>query len=297
MTDQDLFADLGGLRICYRQDGPAGAPALILIAGLGMQLIEWPEALVDTLARAFRVIRIDNRDSGLSGRCGGPFTAVPSGFSWTGSAPGLAGYDLRDMAGDVLALADHLGLARFGCIGFSMGGMIAQLVACRAPDRVTRMVSLSSSGGEGVVTSTPEAVTLMELFFLPFATRDAAIDAILDSNAYFSLGLLPRDSAENREVAETLLNRAEDDGGYLRQALAITSTPPWRADLVSRDVPSLFLHGSADPCIPPAPAQAAARTMPNGTFTLHPGLGHWIDAAICDEVAVWLAGPCGEAQS
>ena len=137
MQTQDRFADLDRIRVCYRLDGPQDAPAVFLIAGLGMQLIEWPDTLVDGLAEHFRVIRLDNRDSGLSDRIGGPYHEVPKGFAWSGSTEGLASYGLGDMVRDVLALADHLGIETFDCVGFSMGGMIAQAVAIRRGQKRT----------------------------------------------------------------------------------------------------------------------------------------------------------------
>ncbi len=287
-TTSERVAKLKGGAICYRPDGPASAPAVILIAGLGMQLIEWPQALVDGLARDFRVIRMDNRDSGLSGRCGEAHDAVPEGFSWQGSAPGLAVYDLCDMADDVLALANHLGLGSFGCVGFSMGGMIAQLLSARAPERVTRLVSLSSGGGDTALTTEETSLRMMERFFLPFATRAAEIGAILDSNSFFSLGMMPRESRENIALAEALVERAEDRGGYLRQALAITTTAPWRERLEGAELPALFVHGEGDPCIDAASARRLAETMPGGRFCLLPGVGHWMDEEACDLAVDWM---------
>ncbi len=287
-TPQDRFADLNGLQICYRQDGPSSAPAVFLIAGLGMQLIEWPQELVDGLTQNFRVIRLDNRDSGLSARCGGPFSDIPPPFAWSGSPPLLGPYDLEVMANDVLALADKLGVTQFTCIGFSMGGMIAQLLATRRPDRVARLVSLSSTGGEGKITANNISQRLMERFFLPFPSEAEAVEAMLQSHSYFSQGLLPVHSPENFKLAKALSHRAEDNGGYLRQAMAITTTPSWRDKLAGLETPLLFLHGSEDRCIDAASSCSIANDMPHATFRLIPGLGHWIDAETCRQVLDWL---------
>jgi pimeloyl-ACP methyl ester carboxylesterase len=264
------------------------APAIFLIAGLGMQLIEWPDALIETLSRRFRVIRLDNRDSGRSGRLGGPFAQIPSGFSWSGSRPGTALYDLDDMARDVLALADHLGIARFACAGFSMGGMIAQKLAVLAPERIERMVSLSSTGGTATLSADAPSFRMMERFFLPFPSERDAIQAYQDSNSHFSLGAMQRDSRENLDLARTLAKRAPDHGGFLRQALAITSTPPWGQKVVVKTVPALFLHGENDPCIDMAAARDLASAMPRAGFKSFAGLGHWIDDRVCQACSDWL---------
>ncbi|MBZ4023451.1 hypothetical protein CKO11_13390 [Rhodobacter sp. TJ_12] len=284
----DRFADLTGGRICYRDDGAPNAPAVFLIAGLGMQLIEWPDTLVAGLAARFRVIRLDNRDSGLSARCGGPFTQIPAGFSWAGSAPALAPYDLTHLAQDVLDLADHLHIGRFAAIGFSMGGMIAQLLAVQAPQRLTGLISLSSTGGDANITADAASMQLMERFFLPFPSEAAGIATICASNAHFSLGQMPLHSAENRDLATALIRRALDNGGYLRQALAITTTPPWKAALTRQTIPALLVHGAQDPCIHSSAAQDLAAEMPNAQFSLRPGLGHWMDDQTGRACLDWL---------
>ncbi|SNY89901.1 Pimeloyl-ACP methyl ester carboxylesterase [Cohaesibacter sp. ES.047] len=288
MTRQDLYAELGDIRICYRQDGPPDAPALFLIPGLGMQLIEWPEDLVDALSQDYRVIRMDNRDCGLSSRCGGPFSNVPSGFSWAGSPAELAPYGLSDMADDVIALADHLGLKPHGCIGFSMGGMIAQLVAIRAQGRVTSIVSICSTGGESLLSAEPDALRQMEAFFLPLPTQADAMTTIQSCNAYFSRGTLPFDGEQNVRLSRALIERARDEGGYLRQALALTATPAWADSLAGLTVPALFLHGNSDPCIKAESAQRIAADMSKARCYTYSDVGHWIDDKISEQIVSWL---------
>ena len=104
-----------------------------------------------------------------------------------------------------------------------MGGMIAQIVATKADDRVRSLVSISSTGGESVISAEPEALRQMESFFFPFATAMEALEVIRSSNDYFSHGALPRDSAQSIRLAHSLVDRAQDEGGYLRQAWAMTA--------------------------------------------------------------------------
>ncbi|WP_138465813.1 alpha/beta fold hydrolase [Poseidonocella sp. HB161398] len=288
----DRFAEVNGLRICYRETGPAGAPALFLVVGLGMQLVEWPAAMVERLSRRFRVICMDNRDTGLSARTGQSYDRLPEGFRWISRHSVAAPYHIPDMARDLLGLADHLGIGRFAVAGFSMGGMIAQATAILAPGRVTALASLSSCAGEPVVAGTAENDEMIERFFLPAPSRAALLEAYCESSAFYSGGSAPADAPQTRAGAEALIARMEagggDQGGYLRQAFAITDTPAWEAELRQLDVPALVLHGTEDPCLPVACGQRAAELVPGAELRLHDGLGHWISEGIADDLCSWL---------
>lgn len=288
----DLFAKVNGVRLCYRTDGPEDAPALFLATGLGMQLTEWPDALVARLAQSFRVIRADNRDMGLSQRMGPPYDAVPQGFRWISRHSIAAPYHLADMADDLLALADHLGIARFACAGFSMGGMIAQHVALRAPGRVTALVSLSSADGEPVAAGTAANDAMIERFFLLPPDREGQLRAYCESAEFYSGGLVRADDAATRAGAGALLDRSNegggDGGGFLRQALAITDSPDWVEALGTLRIPALVVHGAADPCLPVALGERAAARIPGAELQMHQGLGHWLSDAVVSDVCDWL---------
>ncbi|WP_339115571.1 alpha/beta fold hydrolase [Thioclava sp. GXIMD2076] len=288
----DRFAQVNGVRLCYRMDGPADAPAIFLVTGLGMQLTEWPETLVAGLARNFRVIRPDNRDMGLSQRMGQPFAQVPEGFRWISRHAIAAPYHLSDMADDVLALADHLGIGRFACAGFSMGGMIAQHVAMQAPGRVTALVSLSSADGEPVAEGTPENTVMIERFFLLPADRDGQMQTYCESAEYYSGGTMLADDPRTRAGAKALLDRSDlgggDGGGYLRQAMAITDSPDWVSGLGRLDLPALVVHGTTDPCLPLQLGQQAAARIPNAGLRIYEGLGHWISEEVVGDLCDWF---------
>ncbi|WP_172331011.1 alpha/beta fold hydrolase [Mangrovicoccus sp. HB161399] len=288
----DRFADLGGIRLCYRDEGPRDAPAVLLVTGLGMQLVEWPDALVARLARRFRVIRADNRDMGLSQRMGPEIPQLPEGFRWISRHAVAAPYHLADMADDLLALADHLGIGRFAVAGFSMGGMIAQHLALRAPGRVTALASLSSCAGDPVVAGTDENDWMISRFFLPHASREALLEAYCESAEFYSGGTAPKDAPATRAGAEALAARMEagggDCGGYLRQAFAITDSPGWTAELARLRVPALVVHGTDDPCLPAECGRLAAARIPGAELRLHEGLGHWISDGMGGDLCGWL---------
>src|SRR4051794_1774481 len=135
----------GGVDLCYRTEGPAGGPALLLIAGLSLDLTSWPASMVGGFVdRGFHVIRFDNRDVGRSGRAPVP---PPGRLRQLFGRPRADAYDLGDMTADTLALLDHLDVPRAHVVGMSMGGMIAQTLAARHPARVASLTSIFSTTG------------------------------------------------------------------------------------------------------------------------------------------------------
>ena len=172
MTDRYcLLSD--GNRVCYRTDGdPAGQP-LVLIAGLTLDLTSWPREMVDGLTeRGFHVIRLDNRDVGRSTWA---TTTPPGRLRQLTHRPRRDGYDLADMAADIVGLLDHLGIERAHLVGMSMGGMIAQTVAARYPDRALSLTSIFSTTGAPQVGQ-PAVATLMLMAARPPRTRRAFIE-------------------------------------------------------------------------------------------------------------------------
>src|SRR5258706_1256104 len=152
-----------GIEIAYDDRGSQTDPAILLIMGLGTQMIAWPEAFCDDLAvRGFRVVRFDNRDVGLSTK----FDAAPPIDLGAVLQRVMAGdkinppYDLTDMAADTVCLMDRLAITEAHIVRASMGGMIAQIVAAKCPDPVRSLVSIISSGGDpGLPQAMPEAMT------------------------------------------------------------------------------------------------------------------------------------------
>ena len=264
---------------------PQGRPVLLLIMGLGMQLIAWPAPFVQALVDAgFRVIRFDNRDIGLS-----------QGFDQAGSRNliweslrarlGLsvrAAYSVQDMAHDALGVLDALGIARAHVVGVSMGGMIAQRLAASAPTRVASLVSIMSSSGARSLPG-PSGDITMALIKRPANRTEAAL--LAHSLGFISLIGSPAFAQEPAALQATLLRglrRAYRPAGVARQLLAIAADSQ-RAALLARIVsPTLVLHGDADRLVPIACGRDTARRIPGARFVSIPGMGHDLPPGVCD---------------
>ncbi|MDB5732723.1 MAG: alpha/beta hydrolase [Variovorax sp.] len=258
-------------------DSGGDGPVVLLIMGLGMQLIAWPQTFVKALVDAgFRVVRHDNRDSGLSQ---GFDHAGTGNLVWQGvrqrlGLPVRSAYHLQHMADDALGVLDALGVGRAHVVGASMGGMIAQRLAATAPTRVTSLVSImSSSGARGLPGPRPEVTAA--LLRRPRKQDEAALVA-------HSLGLLrligsPAYREDEGALAARLgaaLRRAYRPAGIVRQLLAIGADADRPAVLARIACPTLVIHGEADPLVPIACGRDTARRIAGAQFIAVPGMGH-----------------------
>lgn len=270
------------MRLAYQSIGRAADPALLLVMGLGGQLIHWPDEVVESLCQqGFRVVRFDNRDVGLS--------------SWRDEAPAVsltyellryrlglaveAPYGLRDMARDALGLMDALGIRRFHVLGASMGGMIAQHLADLAPQRVESLTLLMTSTSAPGLPA-PDARLLEQL-----ARREAPADraAAIEQQADLLAALgSPSQVSERQQLLEEAAHsydRAYNPQGVQRQILAILAEPS-RVQLLNRlRVPALVVHGTADPLLPVMHGVHVAAHIKGSELRLIPGLAHRFQAA------------------
>lgn len=269
-------AELGGVSLVYQSVGAPRDPALLLVMGLGGQLIHWPDDVVEALCRqGFRVVRYDNRDVGLS-----RWNQVPPHANLTLELlryklglPVSAPYTLTDMADDGLRLMDALGVRQFHVLGVSMGGMIAQHLAAMAPERVRSLtLIMSSSGAAGLPAPAPALVQLLARRSAP--NREVAIEQQADLLA--ALG-----SPEVRDDREVLLHqaaqaydRAFNPDGAKRQIMAILAEPSRVALLNQLRVPTLVVHGTADPLLPVMHGVHLAAHIQGSQLRLIPGLAH-----------------------
>jgi pimeloyl-ACP methyl ester carboxylesterase len=265
-----------GIELEYEAFGAARAPAILLIMGLGAQMILWDEEFCETLAeRGYRVVRFDNRDVGRSTKleaAGMPnlpalLAAVAQGR--TPSAP----YTLNDMADDTAGLLDGLGLDAAHIVGASMGGMIAQTLAIRHPKRVRTLTSImSTTGNPNLPQAQPAA---MKALMTPAPMeREAFIEFhVALAKAIGSPGFPFEAEALRRRGARTF-DRGVSAAGVMRQTAAIIASGNRKPALASLRLPTLVIHGAADPLIPIEAGRDTAEAVPGAELLVIEGMGH-----------------------
>ena len=263
--------EANGITIEYDVRGE-GEP-LLLVMGLGAQLIDWPADFVDLLvAEGFQVIRFDNRDAGLSTE----FDWIPP--SRARSAAALlarrrpkAGYLIADMADDAAALLAALGVGPAHVVGVSMGGMIVQTMAIEHPDSVRSLTSIMSNTGNNR-HGLPHRRVLFKLSRLSPPTIEDAEESTL---TMFRLVAGPAADEELfRQLARASLERSFRPMGVLRQTAAIVASPDRTPGLQQIGVPSLVIHGLSDPLVRPSGGIATARAIPGSRLLMFPEMGH-----------------------
>jgi pimeloyl-ACP methyl ester carboxylesterase len=266
-------------------------PPLVLIMGIGAQMTLWPEGLLDALAdRGLRVIRFDNRDIGLSTWLDHhpPPPVGPAVARALLGRPAPAPYSLWDMADDTAGLLDALDLPHAHIFGVSMGGMVAQCLAIRHPDRLRSLISMMSTTGQRRV-SLGRPTALAALFGKRPRTRDEVIDTFLTFSRVVSGSAYPPDEDEVRRQAGELFDRAHHPAGFARHMAAILATGDRTAGLRGVRTPSLVLHGDEDPLVPLAGGRATAAAIPGATLSVLPGLGHHLPEAVWPALADQVA--------
>lgn len=266
-----------GLNLEYETFGDAGAPPLLLIMGLGAQMVLWPEELCRALADAGHyVIRFDNRDVGLSSRVehrGRPRvarTALAAMFGIRLKVP----YTLDDMAQDTVGLLDALALRRAHVVGASMGGMIAQIVAAKYPERVHSLGLIMTTTGNPRLPG-PRLDLRLRLVRRPSGTdREALIRHSMETWRLIGSPQYPPEETALRARLERAYDRSSDRQGLARQTLAILASPS-RVPLLKRiEAPTVVIHGREDPLVPVAGAYDLARHIPGARLEIVPGMGH-----------------------
>lgn len=264
-------AVLGKLTIEYEITGE-GTP-LLLVMGLGSQLIHWPEEFVAQLAdRGFRVIRYDNRDMGLSSKID---AEVPGRgrtvASLVSKRLARSAYLLADMADDGAHLLEHLGIGAAHVVGVSMGGMIAQSLAIGHPEKVLSLTSIMSNTGDRR-NGRPSVALLSKMTRL----LDPSPDSMMDNGV--AIGRLisgPHfDEAHERVMIQRSFDRSHTPEGMVRQVLAISASPDRTKQLRNLDVPTLVVHGLLDPLVRPSGGIATARAIAGSRLLMFPDMAH-----------------------
>ena len=258
--------------IYFEHRGARASPRVLLIHGLGCQLVQWPDSFVRGLvASGLCAVMFDNRDAGLSHGPDGPPPSLEALLS--AGATLTPDYTLSDMAQDAVDLLDHLGQGGAHVVGLSMGGMIAQRMAIEHPQRVYSLTSIMSSTGNPDLPP-PQADAMAAAIGL---TDDNAETAVAHQiQAWRAWGGPHFDSRECgiAQVAEHAVARAFRPHGIIRQYAAILADGDRRSGLGGVDVPALVIHGAADPLVPAAAGKDTARTIPGGRYVEVEKLGH-----------------------
>jgi pimeloyl-ACP methyl ester carboxylesterase len=274
-----------GIELHYEEQGD-GAP-LVLIMGIDAQLIHWPQGLCDMLeSRGFRVIRFDNRDAGRSSQLDhlGPPRWARLGVDLIRRRKTQAAYTLWDMAADTVGLLDALGLDRVHMAGMSMGGMIAQCVALEHPERLISLTSLSSTTGSRSVPSGKPRVLWEIMKPRPADLQGAIAHSVRILRAIGSPGY-PVPLAQLEALAARSVQRGRNPDGTGRQAAAILASGSRRRALAELRVPTLVLHGEADPVIPVEGGHATAEAIPGAKLLTIPGWGHDLPPGIWETLS------------
>lgn len=266
-----MRAAVGDVELEYETLGDPARRPLLLIMGLGSQLITWPDGFCKALVdRGFFVIRFDNRDAGLSTHLDHLPAVVP-------------GYSLDDMAEDAVGLLDHLGVSKAHVLGASMGGMIAQVLAIRRPERVLSLTSLMSHvGGEDAVQASAEV--LAGLFTAPAPDREGRIEQGLRARRILAGGN-PIDEAASRALVAREIDRSYHPAGLQRQGVALMNAPSRRQALGALRMPVLVVHGVDDPLVPPENGRRTAAAVPGARLMEIPAMGHNLPEAVWAPIA------------
>jgi pimeloyl-ACP methyl ester carboxylesterase len=298
---QPFTADHDGIEIACERFGFSGDP-MVLIMGMGADMLYWHDdfcmALVD---RGFKVVRFDNRDSGESTR-----------LDWAGTPntrrvrrhPDTAPYRLEDMAEDAASVLDALGWASAHVVGHSVGGMIAQTLAISHPERVRSLTCIGSTPSPDIGRMRP--TTMVRLLFANPAVvtgrppHDAAEagERMVRGHRVIGSPSYPLDETWLRHIGEATYARGGfDPAARARQAAAIVASSDRRPALGQLCVPTLVIHGEADPLIRPDGARATAAAIPHVTLVLLPGMGHDLPRALWPTIADHIRAIANDSRS
>ena len=266
-----------GMNIAYVENGDKAAPVVLLIMGLGMQLIAWPDAFCDGLAdHGFRVVRFDNRDVGLSTKIrsvGAVAVAAAFARAMVGRSV-KAPYVLADMARDAIGLMDAIGVERAHIVGASMGGMIAQIIAAEYPERALSLTSIMSSSGNPDLPRGDSRLVEALFWPRPAFNRERAIRRAMDFYRLIGSPGFPTSEEQLRAKVERSVDRCYYPAGMAHHFLAILASGS-RVEMLARiRAPTLVLHGADDSLVPVEAGKDTAAHIPGARLRIISGMGH-----------------------
>jgi pimeloyl-ACP methyl ester carboxylesterase len=276
---ETLRTTVGDIDLAYQTLGRPTDPPVLLISGLGGQLISWEDDFCrELVGRGLFVIRFDNRDVGLS-------THLGDGAS----------YRLSDMAADTAGLVENLGLGSAHVVGVSLGGMVAQTLAIEHPHRVRSLTSIMSTTGDPQVGQATE-VAFGLLLMPPVTSREDAMERAVLGNGVLGSPGYPATEDELRDKAARAFDRAFDPHGVARQLAAARSAPDRTEQLRQLRLPTVVIHGADDPLIGVSGGHATAEAVPGAELVLLDGMGHELPRAVWPAVVDRIAALVGRAE-
>ena len=285
--------------IYYEENGPADAPVILLVMGLGAQMIAWPDEFIHGLvSKGFRVIHYDNRDVGLSQWMDG---AKTPNLVWTMlkarfGLPVRVPYTLTDMAADGIGLLDALGIDKAHVAGASMGGMIVQLMAANHRERLLSMTSIMSSSGK---PGLPGARADIQKSFMvkrpPDASREEAVAFGTELVRSFSYPDPARPENAHAELTAKAFDRGYYPVGTRRQLLAIIADGSRVERLKTITTPTLVVHGGADPLVPKEGSEDIARHIPGARLEIIEEMAHDLPPSQVGRMVDLIAGHAKQA--
>jgi pimeloyl-ACP methyl ester carboxylesterase len=271
-TDRSQLAEVGKVVLAYEEFGDPADETVLLVMGLGMQMLGWDEEFCELIAaRDYHVVRFDNRDTGLSSKVGGQRVNVTAGMlGFTGSAA----YTLDDMATDTVGLLDHLGVDSAHLVGASMGGMISQKLAATQPERVASLCSIMAGTGRRRISTLPRLDALRLLMRSPASTREDFIDGMVAVFGTIGSPAYPANPDRLRERAARSYDRCFYPTGSARQMMAILASGDRSEELGRITAPTLVIHGEADRLVPVRAGRDVAAAIPGARLEIIEGMGH-----------------------
>jgi len=276
------MATVGDLDLCYETFGSADDPTLLLVMGLGTQMIGWPDGLCAALAdRGLHVIRYDNRDVGRSTHL--RQHRAPTIKQLLLRDRSAAVYSLADMADDGIGLVERLGIERAHVAGASMGGMIAQTMAARHPDRVMSLASIMSNTGhrwKGM-----PGLRVYPIFMRrPADNREGAVESTVSTFRLIGSPAFPFEEDELRRVAQLSYERGYNPAGTARQLAAILAAGDRSPELRRITAPTVVIHGTRDRMVRPSGGRETARAIAGARLVEIEGMGHDLPPGVWDRI-------------
>jgi pimeloyl-ACP methyl ester carboxylesterase len=275
----EQLCTVGDIELCYETFGDASDPALLLVMGLGTQMVAWREEFCERLAaRGFHVIRFDNRDIGRSTHL--RHVKPPTTVQLVRRDPRAATYTLEDMAADTAGLLDCLGIEAAHVVGVSMGGMIAQTLAGRAPERVLTLTSIMSTTGSRWKGQPAPRVYPFLIAKPPRSVEDAQERAVKLFRIVGSTGFERDEDDLRRLIARSIERGRGDTAGTARQLAAIIASGDRTQALGNITAPTLVIHGTSDKLVRPSGGRATAKAIPGARLEIIEGMGHDLPRAL-----------------